>query len=118
LQSARAEVEGGANTTVGLSWRGQADLRISGPTLFHVRRDPVVALLRFQVAELEVRRGALTVSIAGLGELELQRAVLQVRALSDGAFEFTNRGGTEVEFRHAAGDRISIPGGKRLRVRP
>lgn len=117
LRGEGAALESGAHSQVELVWRGQASATIQGPAAFELTRAPGLSLASFQTAELEVRRGKLALTLAGLGSLELSAGALQVRSLPGGLFELLNRGGSALELERAGAPRVRIAAGQRLRLR-
>lgn len=110
-------VETGACTEVTLAWRGQAGARIDGPSSFQVERRPALTLVRFQVAEIEVRRGTLALGFDGVGTLEVGPGALQARSLPGGVLELLNRGGTALELARPGRAPLAIPAWQRVRLR-
>jgi hypothetical protein len=117
LEAETGWVESGARSAVELVWRGRASATVVGPAAFELARAPGLDLDSFQVLELEVRRGTLTLTLADLGTLELGPGALQARALPGGVFELLNRGGAPLALARADGTAVRIPAGQRLRLR-
>lgn len=120
LAARPARLETGARSALELVWRGQASAALTGPlavtlavTLDHGNE---LALERFQLAEIEVRRGTLGL-VLELGTLELAPGAVRLRSLPDGVLEILNRGGAALELRRAHGSKVTIPAGQCLRVR-
>lgn len=117
LGSTLAWIEAGAHSSLELAWRGQASATISGPAALVLARAPRLVLERFQVAEVEVRRGTLELELTGLGHLSLSAAALRLRTLPDGMVELLNRGGSTLELRREGVPPLAIAAGQCRRVR-
>jgi len=111
-------LEAGALVAFELAWRGQASARLSGPLLVTLQDDPGVAFLRFQSADVEVRRGTLRLAFAGHGTLWLGPGALVARTLPAGLLELENRGAGTLEIRRGRERPLTIAPGAVLRLKP
>jgi hypothetical protein len=112
-----AWLECGPRSALDVAWRGLASARITGAAALALGPGRVLAVERYEVLELEVRRGGLALELPELGRLELPAGVLQVRALSAGVHQLTNRGGTVLELARTRGESITLAPGARVRLR-
>jgi hypothetical protein len=111
-------VESGAQSSFALQWRGLGSVTLEGPAALVLGAGPRLELETCRTAEVELRRGHLTLELVGLGTLELAAGVLQVRALPDGGVEVLNRGGADLELlRPDSRGVLRIAAGERLRLR-
>jgi hypothetical protein len=112
-----AWLECGPRSTLDVAWRGLASARITGPATLALGPGRALAVERYEVLELEVRRGGLALELPELGGFELPAGVLRVRALPAGIQELTNRGGAVLELARPGGDSITLAPGARVRLR-
>lgn len=113
--------EAGALSRVELRWPELASARIDGPASLEASAESGASLrlVRFRHAEVEVRRGSLSIVAAEACAVELADGALGLRELSGGAIELENRGARAIRVRLVGSSetRDLLPGAK-LRLKP
>ncbi len=117
LSGASGWVEAGAGSELELVWRGLASATLRGPLSVQLEREPALYVEELQVLELEVRRGALRLEIAGGTRCAVGAGALQLRSLPDGVFELLNRGGAVLVLERSGQPSVRIGAGQRVRFR-
>jgi hypothetical protein len=112
-----AWLEVGPGSAVELAWRGRASARVQGGAALALGPGTSLALERYEVLELEVRRGGFVLELPELGRVELMAGVLQLRALPHGVHELRNRGGAALELVRPGRPSLTVAPGGRVRLR-
>jgi hypothetical protein len=116
-----AYAEAGALSEVELRWSGLASAEVEGPAALEVASgsEARLRLVRFQHAEVEVRRGSLSIVAGEACVIELRAGALGLRELPDGVIQLENRGGRAIRVRLlGASDVREVAPGASLRLRP
>lgn len=117
VEGRAAYVEAGAKSTLELTWRGRASATVVGPSSFQFEEEPRLLLENFHTAELEARRAAFEVEVAGLAVFTLEQGAVQLVSTSAG-LEVLNRGGRALTLHTLEGRELTVESGRRVRITP
>ena len=110
--------EAGALSELELRWSGVASAEIEGPAALEVGPGERLHLVRFHRAEVEVRRGSLTLLVGEACVLELSGGAVSLRELPEGGLELRNRGGRALRVRLSGSSRErTLEPGETVRLR-
>ncbi len=107
----QAHIELGIRSEVAVRWNSLSSASVRGKASFSIVTDadapldPRMSILFLRSAELELRRGSLSIDLPQGWGIRLGRAVVSVRETPEGSIELVHRGGQAISIQDRLGRR-------------